>query len=196
MRIKDLFEAVEKTAVTAFGRLNPPTIGHQKLVEAIKKIPGDHFLFLSHTQDHKENPLPFDQKLKFANAFFDGITIGEAGVNTAIKMMQKLEQLGYTDVIMVAGSDRVDAWENLLPKQNGIDYNFKSIKIHNAGMRDPDAEGVEGMSAGKMRAAAIADNFDDFASGVPRIDLADELFAAVKAGLIKPPKKAPVRKEK
>lgn len=188
MKLRELFEAVDKTAVVAFGRLNPPTIGHEKLVNAIKKVPGDHFLFLSHTQNHKDNPLSFEQKQKFASAFFPDITIGDSAVRTPIDMMKKLEADGYTKIVYVAGSDRVDTFENLLKQYNGKDYNFNSITVINAGARDPDAEGAEGMSASKMRDAAVRDNFEEFARGVPAVELADEMFQAVKLGMTKPPK--------
>jgi len=188
MRLRELFEDPNKTAVVAFGRMNPPTIGHEKLVGAIKKVPGDHFLFLSHTQNHKTDPLTFDQKLKFASAFFPGVNIGDAGVRTIMDAMKKLEADGYKKVVYVAGSDRVDSFESLLTKYNGTEYNFDSINIVNAGARDPDAEGAEGMSASKMRAAATSDNFEEFARGVPKVELADELFRAVKSGMVKAPK--------
>ncbi len=188
MKLRELFEAADKTAVVAFGRMNPPTIGHEKLVNAIKKVPGDHFLFLSHTQNHKDNPVSFEQKQKFASAFFPGITIGDNSVRTPIDMMKKLEANGYTKIVYVAGSDRVDSFEKLFNQYNGKDYNFDSITVINAGARDPDAEGAEGMSASKMRSAAERDNFEEFAKGVPVVDLADELFQAVKAGMVKPTK--------
>ena len=188
MRLRELFEASDKTAVTAFGRMNPPTIGHEKLVNAIKKVPGDHFLFLSHTQNHKDNPLSFEQKQKFASAFFSDISIGDPSVRTPIDMMKKLEADGYTKIVYVAGSDRVESFEKLLTQYNGKEYNFNSITVINAGARDPDAEGAEGMSASKMRAAAEGDNFEEFAKGVPVVELADELFQAVKAGMVKPAK--------
>jgi hypothetical protein len=188
VRLRELFEATDKTAVVAFGRMNPPTIGHEKLVGAIKKVPGDHFLFLSHTQNAKDNPLTFDQKVQFANEFFPGITIGDSSVKTIIDVMKKLQADGYNNVVYVAGSDRIDSFKELLNKYNGSEYQFNSIKVINAGARDPDAEGAEGMSASKMRAAAVADNFEEFARGVPKVELADELFAAVKAGMVKPTK--------
>lgn len=188
MKLRELFEAPEKVAVAAFGRMNPPTIGHEKLVNAVKKVPGDHFLFLSHTQNPKDNPLSFEQKQKFASAFFPGITIGDSAVRTPIDMMKKLQADGYNKVVYIAGSDRVADFEKLLNQYNGKEYNFDSITVINAGARDPDAEGAEGMSASKMRAAAERDNFEEFAAGVPKVELADELFQAVKSGMIKPTK--------
>lgn len=188
MRLRELFEDPNKTAVVSFGRMNPPTIGHEKLVNKIKSVPGDHFLFLSHTQHHKTDPLTFDQKVKFASAFFSGIKIGDSGVRTIMDAMKKLEAEGYKKIVYVAGSDRVESFESLLNKYNGSEYNFDSIDVVNAGARDPDAEGAEGMSASKLKAAAAADNFEEFARGVPKVELADELFQAVKSGMVKAPK--------
>ena len=189
MRLRQLFEA-PRTAVVAFGRMNPPTIGHQKLVEKIKSIPGDHYVFLSQSQKPKTDPLTFTDKLRYAKFFFPNVTVGHPEVKTIIQAMQKLEQLGYERVIYVAGSDRVDSFTNLLNQYNGqadksgnIPYNFSSIEIVSAGERDPDADGAEGMSASKMRQAAIDNDIESFKQGVPQPELADEMFAAVRQGM-------------
>ena len=193
MRLLELFEQLGKTAAVAFGRMNPPTIGHQKVVDAILKQKADaHFLFVSQT--HKptgknktrlENPLPFDVKLEFIQQAFPNIDIGDTSVGTAIGILQNLEKQGFENVIFVCGSDRVAAFTELFNKQNGIDYDLKSIKIESSGARDPDAEGAEGMSASKMRAAAIADDFELFKTGLPAglQGDADEVFSAVRQGL-------------
>jgi hypothetical protein len=193
MRLLELFEQSGKTAAVAFGRMNPPTIGHQKVVDAILKQKADaHFLFVSQT--HKpsgknktrlENPLPFDVKLGFIQQAFPNIDIGDTSVGTAIGILQNLEKQGFENVIFVCGSDRVPAFTELFNKQNGIDYNLKSIKIVSSGARDPDAEGAEGMSASKMRAAAIVNDFDAFKTGLPAGlgSNADEVFSAVRQGL-------------
>ena len=193
MRLLELFEQSGKTAAVAFGRMNPPTIGHQKVVDAILKQKADaHFLFVSQT--HKptgknktrlENPLPFDIKLGFIQQAFPNIDIGDTSVGTAIGILQSLEKQGFENVIFVCGSDRVAAFTELFNKQNGIDYNLKSIKIESSGARDPDAEGAEGMSASKMRDAAIANDFESFKTGLPAglQSNADEVFSAVRQGL-------------
>ena len=193
MRLLELFERSGGTAAVAFGRMNPPTIGHQKVVDAILKQKADsHFLFVSQT--HKptgknktryENPLPFDVKLGFIQQAFPNIDIGDTSVGTAIGILQNLEKQGFENVIFVCGSDRVAAFTELFNKQNGVDYDLKSIKIVSSGARDPDAEGAEGMSASKMRAAAIANDFESFKTGLPpglESD-AEEVFAAVRQGL-------------
>ena len=183
MLLRELYEAPKKVAVAAFGRMNPPTIGHEKLVNAVKKQQGDHYIFLSQTQKPKDNPLPFDVKLDFAKKFFPGINVGHPQVRTPIQMLQLLEKLGYTDVVYVAGSDRVESFDKLFNDYNGKEYNFDSITVINAGERDPDAEGAEGMSASKMRAAAAQGNLEAFTQGVPRSALAKDMYDAVRDGM-------------
>ena len=184
MKLRQLFEAPQrKVAVAAFGRMNPPTIGHEKLVEKVKSFDGDHYIFLSQSVNHKINPLPFDVKLEFAKKFFPGVNVGHPSVRTPIQMLQMLEKLGYTDIIYVAGSDRVASFEKLFNDYNGKEYNFDSITVENAGERDPDADGAEGMSASKMRAAAAAGDFEAFAQGVPTPALAQKMYDAVRTGM-------------
>ena len=185
MKLRQLFEAPGKTAVAAFGRMNPPTIGHEKLVDAIRSQDGDHYLFLSQTQKPKDNPLPFDIKKEFAKAAFPDVNVGHESVRTPIQMLQMLEKLGYTDVIYIAGSDRVEQFEKLFNDYNGKEYNFNSIKVVSAGERDPDADGAEGMSASKMRAAAAAGDKEAFAQGLPKRIQSEweNVFSAVRSGM-------------
>ena len=182
MRLRQIFEA-PATAVMAFGRMNPPTIGHAKLVDAIKSQSGDPFIFLSQSQKPKTDPLSFQDKLRYAKFFFPNVTIGNPEVKTIIQALQKVESLGYQQLIYVAGSDRVQAFEELLNKYNGKDFTFKSIKVVSAGERDPDADGAEGMSASKMRQAAADNDIESFKQGVPQQEVADEMFAAVRKGM-------------
>ena len=183
MLLRELYEAPKKVAVAAFGRMNPPTIGHEKLVNAVKKQNGDHYIFLSQTQKPKDNPLPFDVKLEFAKKFFPGVNVGHPTVRTPIQMLQMLEKLGYTDVVYVAGSDRVASFDKLFNDYNGKEYNFDSITVINAGERDPDADGAEGMSASKMRLAAAEGNLEAFSQGVPKPALAQNMYDAVRKGM-------------
>jgi hypothetical protein len=185
MLLRELFEAEEKTAAIAFGRMNPPTIGHEKLVNVIASQKADPFLFITQSQKPKTDPLPFNIKLEFAKAAFPNVTVGDAGVRTIIQALQKVEQMGYAHLIYVAGSDRLEDFTELLNKYNGKDYTFKSIKVISAGERDPDAEGAEGMSASKMRAAATEGNFEAFAQGLPKglHNNAKNVFSAVRTGM-------------
>ena len=183
MLLRELFESPDKTAVMAFGRMNPPTIGHAKLVDVVKSKPGDPFIFLSQSQKPKTDPLPFVEKLRYAKFFFPNVTIGSGDVKTIIGALQKIESLGYKNLIYVAGSDRVKNFKELINKYNGKDYVFDNIDVVSAGERDPDAEGAEGMSASKMRQAAANNNFELFSQGVPQKELAGEMFAAVRKGM-------------
>jgi len=190
MLLRELYEAPKKQAVLAFGRLNPPTIGHAKLVDAIKKQDGDHYLFLSQTQKPKTDPLDFATKLKFAKQFFPGINIGHESVRTPVQALEMLQGLGYTDIIFIAGSDRVAGFQKLFDTYNGqpdksgnVPFKFDSINVLSAGERDPDADDVSGMSASKMRAAAAAGELETFAQGVPDAKLAKTMYDAVRKGM-------------
>ena len=190
MFLRELFEAPAKKAVLAFGRLNPPTIGHAKLVDAITAQEGDHYLFLSQTQKPKTDPLDFATKMKLAKQFFPGINIGHQAVRTPIQALEKLQSLGYTDVVFIAGSDRVDSFQKLFNTYNGqpdkagnVPFKFNSIKVVSAGERDPDADGAEGMSASKMRAAAAVGDLESFAQGAPDKRLAKTMYNAVRKGM-------------
>tara|TARA_B100000073_G_scaffold347776_1_gene363309 strand:- start:4622 stop:6649 length:2028 start_codon:yes stop_codon:yes gene_type:complete len=172
------------TAVFAFGRMNPITIGHAKLIDMVKQQPGKHYLFLTHTQKPKTDPLTFDQKLAFAKDTFDNITVGDSSVKTIIQAMQKLESLGYVNVILVAGSDRVEQFKKLLNTYNGKDYNFKNIRVVSAGDRDPDSEGVEGASASLARHHAQKKDFESFKSIVPGDESkVKKIYKAVQQGM-------------
>ena len=100
MLLRELYEA-DKAATLAFGRMNPPTIGHKKLVDVVASQPGDPFLFITQTQKPKTDPLDFQTKLKFAKRFFPNVTVGDSEVNTIIKALQKLESMGYNSITYV-----------------------------------------------------------------------------------------------
>lgn len=158
-----------KKAIISFGRMNPMTVGHQKLVDKIKSVAktkhGTPMLFLSHSQDKKKNPLSYDQKIKYAKKAFGNVVI-KSPSKTLIQVMQELDKT-YSDVVLIVGSDRVQEFNTLLTKYNGKEYNFDSIKVVSAGERDPDAEGVEGMSASKLRALAMSGDESTFIQGLP-----------------------------
>jgi len=159
-----------KLVVFSFGRLNPPTIGHEKLANAVKmaaqKLGAEPRMYLTHTQDKKKNPLPYDLKLKYAQAAF-GPLVTASDANTIIKVLAELNKQ-FTDMVFIAGSDRVAEFEKLFNDYNGKgEYDFRTIRVISAGERDPDSDGVEGMSASKMRELATAGNLEGFASGLP-----------------------------
>ena len=161
----------------AFGRMSPPTTGHEVLVNKVKevaaKVGGGHSVILSHTQDASKNPLTTAQKVKHAKRFFPktNITTSNKEAPNFLDQAAKLHKQGVTHLHVVAGSDRVPEYKEKLAKYNGTHkgalYNFKKITVHSAGQRDPDAEGTAGMSASKMRAHAAAGKFKEFKKGIP-----------------------------
>ena len=179
----------------AFGRFNPPTIGHEKLFDAVKKISrgGVYRIYPTHTQDKKKNPLDFKTKVKFLRKMFPKYArniMADKGMRTSFDVIVALYDQGFTKVSMVVGEDRLVEFDKLLNKYNGVKgrhgfYQFENgVKVVSAGARDPDAEGATGMSASKMRAAAADDNQYQFAKGLPGnfVQVAD-LFNAVRKGL-------------
>ena len=156
--------------VFTFGRMNPPTIGHQKLVDKVeavaKKEKAPAKVYLSHTQNNKKDPLSYAEKIRFARKAF-GKSVTQSKSKTIFQIMDELDK-EYDEVVMVVGSDRVTEFNGLLQKYNGKNYNFDSIKVISAGARDPDAVGVEGMSASKLRAIAVEGDFDTFKTGLPK----------------------------
>lgn len=159
-----LKEAKQKTVVFSFGRMNPPTIGHEKVVNVIKneaKSRGaDARLYLSHTNDKDKNPLTYNDKAKYAKKAF-GI-FKKSRARTIIEVGKELEADGYTDIVMVFGEDRDATFFNLLNKYNGKEFNFDSIERVSAGKRDPNAKGVEGISGTKLRELARSGEVEEF----------------------------------
>jgi len=159
-----------KKAVISFGRMNPMTIGHQKLVDKIIEIStkehGIPMLFLSHSQDKKKNPLSYDQKIKYAKKAFGKVVV-KSPSKTLIEVMKELNKKGYDNVTLIVGSDRISEFSALLNKYNGKEFNYNDIKVISAGERDPDAEGVEGMSASKLRSLAMSGDQETFMKGLP-----------------------------
>jgi len=151
--------------------MNPPTVGHQKLVDKVKaeakKRGVKPHVFITHTQDKKKNPLDYNTKYKIARKAF-GSSVTKSKSKTIIQVMQELEKMGHTEVTLVVGSDRLNEFKTFLNKYNGKDFKFDKLEIVSAGARDPDAEGVSGMSASKMRAAAQSGDYDSFKKGTPR----------------------------
>ena len=183
-----LTEATKSQVVVSFGRMNPMTNGHEKLADKIKaeakKRNADAKLYLSHSTNPKKDPLDFKTKVKFAKKAF-GPMVQNSVARTIIEVAKELSGK-YDDLIVVVGSDRIPEFKTLLNKYNGKDFTFKTIEVVSAGERDPDAEGVSGMSGSKMRGFVTSDDFNSFKQGVPS-KLSDSdakaLFDAVKRGM-------------
>ena len=183
-----LDEAVDKTVVLGWGRMNPITVGHEKLVNKIKavarKSSATAKIYISHTQDAKKNPLAYDDKIMLAKKAFGNNVIEKSNSKTIIQIMQEL-QSKYSKVIMVVGQDRISDFNTLLNKYNGKDYKFDNIEVVSAGDRDPDADDVTGMSASKMRALAVRGDLKAFKTGLPRKLQGDaqEVYDMVRGGM-------------
>ena len=175
----------------AFGRFNPPTVGHGKLLSAAKKASqgGDLKIYPSRSQDPKKNPLDPDMKISFMKKMFPDYSeniVNDDEMRSIFNVLTTASEGGYKDVNIIVGSDRQAEFENLATKYNGELYDFENINVISAGVRDADAEGVEGMSASKMRKAVVDGDFDAFRRGTPK-DLNDgdtqALFDAVSSGM-------------
>ena len=178
------------TLTLAFGRFNPPTVGHEKLLQMARKTAsgGDLKIYPSRTQDPKKNPLDPDMKVSFMKKMFpdfDENIINDDEMRSIFNVLQTADG-EYKNVTIIVGSDRQSEFESLATKYNGELYNFDNIRVVSAGVRDADAEGVEGMSASKMRKAVVDDDFEAFKRGVPssvKDADAQALYDAVRTGM-------------
>jgi len=159
-------EALDKTSklVFAYGRFNPPTIGHDKLMREVisqaRKNGANHIVYASASTDKRKNPLDQATKIKFMKKMFpQNKIVGAGGTQRTFMEVLKFYDKMYGEIIMIAGSDRINEFQKLADKYNGKDYNYKSIRVVSSGDRDPDAEGVTGMSASKMREMAKQNDF-------------------------------------
>ena len=194
-----LLEAREgKRAVFTFGRFNPPTTGHEKLIDAVKnESKGDDFyIYISHSQDSKKNPLDYDTKIYYLKKIFPKYNrnIVKTGNDIAhvLHSVVELYNKKYQNITMVVGSDRVSDFKKLLDSYNGVKnklhgfYNFDNINVVSAGERDPDSETTSGMSASKMRMVAAKGDFRQFKSGIPthvNDEIIRQLFNDVRKGM-------------
>ena len=191
--------------VFSFGRMNPPTTGHEALVNTVKdeaeKRKAAHEIVLSGSQDSEKNPLSGEQKVKHARRAFPGTNITAATPEqpTLIHHLSRLNNAGHKHLVLVAGSDRLPEYQNLISKYNGnadksgnVPFNFKKVEYVSSGDRDPDSEGVGGMSASKMREHVRNNDYYGFRQGVPSTMSdahAREMFNDTAAGMIPKSKK-------
>jgi len=192
---KDLIEARGDTAVFTLGRFNPPTTGHEKLIKKMDTVAKQNSakmsVFPTHSNDPAKNPLPHGLKVAYMKKMYkkyaNNIQISKA--RNVFEVAKVLYDNGHKSIIMVVGSDRVAEFKALLEKYDGVKsthgfYEFESIKVVSAGERDPDAEGVSGMSASKMRAAAADGDKDSFLQGVPSsFKDGDKLYSDVRKNM-------------
>ena len=195
MRLLELFESTQlKHASFCFGRMNPPTVGHGQLIDTVANASqgGDYFVFASQTQDAKKNPLSYETKVKFLKALFPeqaSHIVYAPELKTIMDVAQWLYNAGYRSVTFVAGSDRLDSFKKLLTDYNGreggnVYYKFDTINFVSSGDRDPDADGIAGVSASSAREAASKGDFEAFAQATGAGKLAQPLYDAVRKGML------------
>jgi len=188
----DLDKALD-TLTVVFGRFNPPTAGHEKLLQQAEKVAagGDLKIYPSRTVDSKKNPIDPDMKVSYMRKMFPDFEEqiqNDAEMRSIFNVLTTAAEEGYRGINIVVGADRLGEFESLATKYNGDLYNFKEIKTVSAGPRDDDAEGLEGVSSSKQRKAVMDDDYDAFKRGLPKgMDDADgqALFDAVRVGMNK-----------
>jgi hypothetical protein len=192
MLLNELFEQESKHVTFCFGRMNPPTVGHEQVFKTMVSQGGDYKIFVSQSQDRKENPLSYSDKIKFIKAIhpqYADAVVENSALNTVVKVASYLYEQGYRNATFVAGSDRLDSFKKLLSQYNGVEgkahgyYEFDVLDFVSAGERDPDSEGVSGISASKARAAAANNDLESFKAATGAGEIAKEMFAAVRQGL-------------
>ena len=181
------------TLTIAFGRFNPPTVGHQQLMDVAAQSAesdgGDYLIYPSRSQDKKKNPLDPDTKISYMRQMFPAHSeriVNDNANRTIFDVLKKAHNDGYTNVRIVGGSDRVKEFEKLSNNYNGQLYAFDAIEVVSAGDRDPDAKGIEGMSSSRMRLAAAEGDFRKFREGLPpdmKRGAAQQLFDTVRASM-------------
>lgn len=183
----ELSEAASQTAVVTFGRMNPPTVGHLALVKKMLTISQQKkakpLIFLSHSVDSKKNPLSYNDKAKLINMAF-GRIVQKSNAKNIFDMLKELSG-NYENLVIVVGSDRVKDLKRISTTYNGKDFNFKNIEVVSAGTRDPDSDGVTGMSATKMRDAAAKNDLQAFKRGLPNQlnKYAEKILKMVREGM-------------
>jgi predicted nucleotidyltransferase len=205
MNLNDLYEKSNHAAF-CFGRLNPPTLGHKQLLDTVAQAgQGNYYIFLSQTHKLPDNPLSYEEKVKFVKAMFpehSSHVVTGPSLNTIMKVAAWVYNQDVRSVSFVAGSDRLEDFKSLLDKYNGYGepgqesyYKFDTINYVSSGERDPDAEGVAGYSASKARAAASDDDFEMFKEVTGAGKLAKNLYDAVRAAQSAAPVKKPSAKK-
>lgn len=188
--------AGNKVLYATFGRYNPPHLGHLKVFNRLKSLAdsdnADYLIYSSQSQDNKKNPLDYDTKIKFLRKMFPEFArhfVSNKSIKNALQIATAAHDEGYNRFVFVVGGDRIADFKKLLSDYNGKAgahglYNFKTIEVKSAGERDPDSEGVDGMSSSKLKAAAVEGDIDKFMLGMPRgFKEATALYNAVRSGL-------------
>jgi hypothetical protein len=196
MLLTEIYKAKSRKSVAfCYGRVNPPTIGHARLFNTTARasMGGDYYIFLSHTQDSKKNPLDYNTKVDFVKAIYpqhaDHVSTG--GLKGIMEILEFLYHHNYTDVTFVCGNDRLPTFTKLLNDYNGLEgkptyFKFNSINVVSSGPRDPDSDDVvTGASGTAAREAAEEGEFEKFKQITGAGRHAKQLYRAVRRGLLK-----------
>jgi pterin-4a-carbinolamine dehydratase len=192
MKLLELFEQEGKHVTFCFGRMNPPTIGHEQVFKTMSDQGGDYKIFVSQTQDKKDNPLSYSEKIQFIKSIHPShadSVVEDIKLNTIVKVASYLYDQGYRNATFVAGSDRLDQFKKLLLDYNGIEgkshgyYEFDVLDFVSSGARDPDSPGLSGVSASKAREAAANNNLDEFKEATGAGEYSKPMFDAVRRGM-------------
>jgi len=184
-------EDLDRGVVLFWGRCNPPTIGHEAVfnfgASLANKNNWPFKIYVTHTKDNKKNPLSYDDKVEFLKSIFPRYKkyVVESDLRNITNVLQSLQN-DFANIILVTGGDRVDYFQNIFDKYNHIDYNFKSLKAVSSGVRDPEADGISGMSSSKMREFVKTNAFDDFTNGLPSSTspaISKKMFTKISQGL-------------
>lgn len=177
----EVHHEVKEMAFT-FGRFNPPTAAHGKLIRLVAEN-SNHMIYVSHSHDSKRNPLLAEEKINFIKYIFPKVNIEENDVKDIFGAVQDLEYRGYDSIVMYVGEDRVEEFKNKLNEYNGKLYNMKSIRVESIGIRDPDSSGEDGISASKLRECARAGYYLSFKEQCLSESIAEDLYKATRRGM-------------
>ena len=192
MRFAELYEEGTKHVAFCFGRMNPPTLGHEKLMDTVQGVGGDYKIFPSRTQDKKDNPLDPEDKIRFLRLLFPqhaGHIVDDPNLRTIGQVCSYLYDQGYSHATFVAGDDRLTVMSKLIKDYNGVEgkahgyYNFETLDFVSSGARDPDSPGIEGMSSTKAKEKAANGDLQGFAEATGSGEHAEELFKLVRNGM-------------
>ena len=194
--LKELKKRKRGGIVVTFGRFQPPTSGHEKVVDKVisqaKRMGFDHRIYTSPSSGNIKNPLKYNEKVSFLRAMFPRATVQrDSKIINPFYMMKQLSDEGYTDVVLVVGGDRIEGMQREISKyikheDKKKSFEFENFRVISSGKRDPDAEGTVGMSGTKMRQAVKEGDFDSFKLGLPKkttVKLSRSLFNAIRKAL-------------
>lgn len=192
MKLRELLRENKESITFCFGRMNPPTVGHEQVFKTLSEQSGDYKIFVSQTQDKKDNPLDYKTKTDFIKKIhpeYASHLVVDSSLNTVMKVASYLYDQGYTSATLVAGSDRIESFEKLLTQYNGVEgkshgyYKFEPLKFVSSGDREDGAEGVAGISASGARAAAKEGDLEAFTAATGANKYAEDLYTEVRKGM-------------